>query len=421
MALTYQQAKLVRDTVPALREHGERISSIFYKTMLRDNPELHNYFNTVNQKNGRQPRALTTVILAFASNINHISELIPKLERMCNKHCSLGIKPEQYEIVGRYLMQAFAEVLGAAWTPNVAAAWDKAYWVLAKMLIGREAQLYKEFGPGWTGWRKFKIDRIAPETDDIISFYLVPRDGRLPLPKFLPGQYVSVQVQVPEEGHLQSRQYSLSDAYNSGDCYRITVKRDEGAQYRNSVSTSYFHPGIVSNILINHMRVGSLLDVSHPAGEFYLDTNSSNSSVPLVLISAGVGVTPMVSIANTVLATQPARQISWVHVSRRVIPFQDHVAQLGRRYPETFRTHTFKTRPAAGTSEDHTYDCIGRMDLSKLNGEQDLFLSHSGTEYYICGPEQFMVDMGTYLRGQGVPGSRIKCELFSTGDLAFIK
>jgi nitric oxide dioxygenase len=128
MALSYQQSKLVKDTIPALREHGEKITTIFYRNMLRDHPELNSLFNSVNLKTGRQPRALTSVILSFASNITNISELIPKFERMCNKHCSLGIQPEHYEIVGKYLLRAFGEVLGPAMTPAVFAAWEKAYW-----------------------------------------------------------------------------------------------------------------------------------------------------------------------------------------------------------------------------------------------------------------------------------------------------
>ncbi|CRK37844.1 hypothetical protein BN1708_020384, partial [Verticillium longisporum] len=91
MALTYKQSVLVRGSTPALREHGETITSLFYANMLRAHPELHDMFNTANQANGRQPRALTSVILAFAANLNHTAELIPRLERMCNKHCSLNI------------------------------------------------------------------------------------------------------------------------------------------------------------------------------------------------------------------------------------------------------------------------------------------------------------------------------------------
>ncbi|KAK3336702.1 globin-like protein [Cercophora scortea] len=414
MSITYAQTKLVKDTVPALREHGERISSIFYKTMLAEHPELEDYFNSVNQKNGRQPRALTAVILNFAANINHLSELIPKLERMCNKHCSLGIKPEHYEIVGKYLLQAFAEVLGPVMTPQVMDAWTKAYWMLAKMLIGREAQLYKDFD-SWTFWRKFKVDRVVPESDNIYSFYLVPQDGKR-LPKYLPGQYVSVQIQVPG-AHLQSRQYSLSDAW-TGDHYRISVKRDEGSKYANSVSKSYFNPGVMSNILIGQMTVGTVINVSHPAGEFFLDSNNT-SNVPLVLISAGVGVTPMVAIANSVLETQPGRQISWIHGSRRVVPFEEHIAKLRSRN-RNFRTSVFKTAITGSDTLGVTYNFGCRMDLSMVD-QEDLFLQHGGTEYYICGPEQFMLDQTEYLRSKGVSQTRMKYEVFSTGDLAFKK
>ena len=411
MALTYQQSKLVRDTIPALREHGEKITTMFYRNMLRDHPELNNYFNSVNQKNGRQPRALTTVILNFASNINHISELIPKFERMCNKHCSLGIQPEHYEIVGKYLIMAFTEVLGPAMTSQVRQAWEKAYWLLAKMLIGREQQMYRDF-ESWNSWRKFKIDRVVRETEDIFSFYLVPQDGKK-LPKFFPGQYVSVRVSGPQ-GYLQARQYSLSDSWKE-DYYRITVKRDEGARYSNSVSQSYFHPGVVSNMLIDSMPAGSIVDVSHPAGEFFLDTNNL-SNVPLVLISAGVGVTPMVSIVNTVQQLQPNRQVSWIHGSRRSIPFEEHVAHIRRANPN-FQTNIFKTHLASSDVVGVNYNYDFRMDLAKVN-PKDLHLNHSGTEYYICGPEQFMLEMSDYLKSRGVHIQRVRFELFSTGDLA---
>lgn len=413
MALTYQQSKLVRDTIPALREHGEQITTTFYRNMLRDHPELNNYFNSVNQKNGRQPRALTSVILNFASNINHISELIPKFERMCNKHCSLGIQPEHYGIVGKYLLRAFGEVLGPAMTPAVFAAWEKAYWVLAKMLIGREAQLYKDFEK-WPSWRKFKVDRVVSEADDVYSFYLVPQDGKK-LPKFFPGQYVSARIQGPE-GYMQARQYSLSEAWRE-DYYRISVKRDEGTRYANAVSDSYFHPGLVSNMLIDHMTVGSVVELSHPAGEFFLDVDNA-STMPLVLISAGVGITPMVSIANTVTRTQPGRPISWIHGSRRSVPFEAHIAELRRRHPDTFRTNIFKTHLASGDVVGITCDYDFRMDLAKVSPD-DLHLANNGTEYYICGPEQFMLEMSDYLKSQGVGAARVKFELFSTGDLAF--
>ncbi|KAK4136623.1 globin-like protein [Trichocladium antarcticum] len=412
MALTYQQSKLVKDTLPALREHGEEITTIFYKNMLHDHPELNNMFNSVNQKNGRQPRALTSVILNFAANISHISELIPKFERMCQKHCSLGIQPEHYGIVGKYLLRAFSEVLGPAMTPTVFSAWEKAYWLLARMLIGREAQLYKDFQK-WSSWRKFKIDRVVPESDDIYSFYLKPVDGKK-LPNYFPGQYTSLRIHSPE-GYMQARQYSLSDSYTE-DHYRISVKRDEGAQFANAVSKCHFHPGLVSNMLIDHLGVGSVVELSHPAGDFFLDTNNTGT-MPLVLISAGVGVAPMVAIANTVTKLQPNRQISWIHGSRTQVPFEAHIAQL-RRNHANFHTNVFKTHLAESDVVGVSYDYDFRMDLAKIEPAQ-LYLHNSGTEYYICGPEQFMMEMSDYLKARGVPVSRVKFELFSTGDLAF--
>jgi nitric oxide dioxygenase len=414
MALTYQQSKLVKDTIPALREKGEQITTTFYKTMLQNHPELNNYFNSVNQKNGRQPRALTSVILNFASNINHTSELIPKLERMCNKHCSLGIQPEHYGIVGKYLLAAFGEVLGPAMTPAVFAAWERAYWLLAKMLMGREAQLYKDFAR-WPSWRAFQVDRVVPEADDIYSFYLVPRDGGK-LPRFLPGQYVSLRICGPE-GHMQARQYSLSEAWRE-DYYRISVKRDEGARYANSVSRSYFHPGLVSNALIDRTAPGSVVELSHPAGDFFFDVANNTSNMPLVLISAGVGATPMVAIANTVTATQPGRAVSWIHGSRQSVPFESHVARLRRDHDPAFRATVFKTRPASGDAAGTNYDFVGRIDLAKVDQDRDLHLRSSGAEYYVCGPEPFMLDVADYLRARGVGPERLKFELFSTGDLA---
>lgn len=420
--LSYHQMRLVKATIPALREQGETITSIFYRNMLRDHPELNNMFNTVNQANHRQPRALTSIILAFASAINYdISELIPKLERMCNKHCSLGIKPDHYDIVATYLIAAFGQVLGPAMTSETEIAWSKAYWILARMLIGREKQLYTAFG-SWTGWRPFRIDKKESETEEIVSFYLVPHgDQKGPLPGFLPGQYISVQVNLPSVGYLQSRQFSLSDAPHE-DYYRITVKKELGHPKRPDTAgdggdggVEYSPAGKMTNFLIDRLQPGDLVDVTHPAGEFFLDTNNWSRSVPVVLISAGVGVAPMVSMLNTMLDLQPTRDVSWVHGARRMVPFRQHLREAQRRMPN-LRTNIFKTHLADGDLAGVTYDFDARVDLAKV-AREDLFLQHRGTEYYICGPEQFMVEMAEYLKMQGVELHRLKFELFSTGDM----
>lgn len=412
--LNYEQSKLVRASCPVLRAHGEHITSLFYAELLEAHPDLHNLFNSANQANGRQPRALLSVILAYAASPSHTSDLIPRLERVCNKHCSLGITADQYDLVGKYLLNAFAEVLGNEWTPALSAAWHKAYALLARMLIGRETQLYREFGD-WKGWRFFRIEKKIAEADDFYSFYLRPSDGR-PLPDFIPGQYVSVRIDVPSIGYLQSRQYSLSDAPKP-KYYRISVKRDRGIQAGKNSETYQLTPGLVSNQLIDKFKVGDLVSVSHPAGGFHLDTDTSGSG-PLIFISAGSGATPLVSILNTVVERQESRAISWIHCSARKAPFEEHVREIaaGRK---SFAMRFFHSQLAdveykRGTARGESL----RMDLERVEREH-LHLDHGAAEYYICGPEAFTQDMSHFLSMQGVDKGRIKHEWFTTGDLEF--
>ncbi|KAI1409835.1 globin-like protein [Hypoxylon sp. FL1857] len=431
MALTYQETKLVKETLPALRQHGEHISTVFYKTMLRDHPELQNYFNTVNMHTGKQPRALTRLILAFASNIVNISELTPKLERVAQKHASLNIQPEQYEIVGKYLLRAFSAVLGPSMTPDVKMAWTKAYWVMAKMLTGREAHIYREF-ESWKGWRKFMIYNKKNETveGNIVSFILKPVDGK-PLPTFMPGQYITVRITVPGMKYAQLRQYSLSDA-PSYDHYRITVKRDQGSNWdyvgnredtvtmssaASSASDSSLgsvqpcRAGVVSNSLIDDFHEGDTIELTHPSGSFYLNPKMDNS-MPLVLISAGVCVAPLLSMLNTVVEKRINRPVSWIQASRHDAPFQAHIENLARKHPN-MRTKFFKSR--LSDSDVLSYTSSFDNDFLSLTAE-DLYLSNGSAEYYICGPEKFMMQASNHLARHGVKPERVQFEIFSVGS-----
>ncbi|KAJ6438147.1 flavohemoglobin [Purpureocillium lavendulum] len=416
MALTYKESQKIRATIPALTEHGEVVISVFYRNLLRDHPELKNFFNTANQVNGFQPRALASIIIQFAKNINHIYELVPRMERICQKHCSLGVQPEHYTILGKKLIEAFSEVLGPVMTPDVRLAWTKAYSILANMFIGREKQLYGSWGR-WTGWRQFRVEKRVPESPDICSFILKPADGQR-LPDFMPGQYISVRVNVPGKEYKQIRQYSLSDAPRA-DHYRITIKRDDGSKYRpakSDIRCPYSPaPGVVSNQLLDSLFAGDVIEVSHPTGQFYLDTNNL-SSEPVVLISAGIGATPVVSILNFIAEQQPARPIFWIHGARTVAPFQAHITRLAQEKPN-LRTKVFKTHLADADLAGVTYDYDYRLDLATLSAE-DLCLSRDCAEYYVCGPEQFMLETADYLESQNVDPVRIKFELFATGERA---
>lgn len=175
--LRQEQIALIKATVPVLVEHGNAITTVFYKNMLAAHPDLNDVFNVPNQLNGHQPRALAGALYAYAANIDNLGALGPAVELICNKHASLYIKPKDYKTVGKYLLEAMAEVLGEALTPDIHDAWAAAYWQLADLMIGRESQIYQK-SQGWTDWRDFQISEKVHESDEISSFYLAPVDGK---------------------------------------------------------------------------------------------------------------------------------------------------------------------------------------------------------------------------------------------------
>ncbi|KAI9642660.1 Nitric oxide oxidoreductase [Ciborinia camelliae] len=412
MSLTPQQIKIIKATVAVVQEHGITITTIFYKNILTANPALNNIFNQTNQKNGNQPRALACALAAYASNIDNLVMLSDAVERICQKHASLFIRPEHYPIVGKYLLEAMGEVLGSALTPEILDAWTAAYEQLAKIMIDREAQLYDESSE-WKEWRDFKIVKKVKESGIITSFYLEPVDGK-PLPLFKPGQYLSVQIQIPHFGYLQSRQYSLSDRPNE-KYYRISVKREDALELPGLDTP--IEAGLISNTLHDKKNVDDIVQVSPPKGEFFLDLEK-NANSPVILISAGVGVTPMVSILNTLVQRGSSRPISYIHAARskEVHAFHEHVRDIDIAN-ENIKSWVFIKNLLA--NDDCGYPVqdlvVGRMDLSKVKNEA-LHLGDSSTMYFICGPGGFMEDISRSLQEYGVSKARIKMEVFGTGD-----
>ena len=409
--LTPSQVTIIKSTVPVLKERGTAITSHFYRTLLSEKPELNNIFNQANQHNGHQAGALASALYAYAANIDDLGVLSPAVEKICNKHASLYIQPEHYKIIGEYLLRAMGDVLGAALTPEMLEAWGAAYWQLANVLIGKEEELYQK-SDGWRDWRDFRIAEKVPESSEITSFYLEPVDGE-PLPQFLPGQYISIMTDVPKLRHLQPRQYSLSDAPDP-TYYRISVKKEAGLDPKNPDNVA--HPGHISNILHDEKGVGEVLQVSHPHGEFSLDPTNVLDK-PVVLLSAGVGVTPMVSITNTLIRQNSKQPISFVHGSKASATraFHPHLQDLAARHSNlqyaTFVKNINEVRN--GGSIDCTFH--GRVNLDKLDRERHLVLNDGSTEYFVCGPQSFMEDVAKGLQDFGVPQGRIHLEVFGTG------
>ncbi|KAI9375549.1 globin-like protein [Aspergillus egyptiacus] len=414
MALSPDQIPLIKATVPVLQEHGLTITKVFYDNLLTAHPELKTVFNVSNKVHGHQPLALAGALFAYASHIDNLGVLSPAVERICHKHASLAIQPEGYQIVGKFLLEAMGQVLGDALTPPLLDAWATAYWQLANLMINKEAELYKAAN-GWTDFRDFRIARKEPESDVITSFYLEPVDGQ-PLPSFLPGQYVSIQVPVPQLDHAQCRQYSLSDQPQPS-YYRISVRKDPGLNAADPSAPA--HPGYVSNLLHDQLSVGDLVKLSHPYGDFHL-TNPT-AAHPLVLISAGVGLTPLTSMVNALTAaasdtnTRPIHFIHGAHSSSSRA-FQAHLQSLTTSVPN-LRTTYFLTVPGGSDQEGVNYNHAGRVNLAKLDGTKDLFLDNAETEYYVCGPTAFMVDIQKALVARGVDAARVHMELFGTGGV----
>lgn len=389
----------VKATAPVLAEHGVDIIHHFYKRLFNAHPELKNMFNVSHQERGEQQQALARAVYAYAANIEDPQSLSAVLEGIAHKHVSLGVRAEQYPIVGEHLLASIKEVLGDAATDDIISAWAQAYGNLADILAGMESKLTEETAAapgGWNGWREFIIRSKQPESDVITSFVLEPKDGK-PVMNFEPGQYISVAVQVPELGVQQIRQYSLSDAPN-GRTYRISVKREGG-------NKDWTRPGYVSTLLHDHLKEGDVIKIAAPYGNFYIDVNAKT---PVVLISGGVGLTPMVSMLNRVLQS-PERKVVFVHGARNstVHAMKDHLRQIEQRQPN-FKPYIFYNEPLPNDQLGKDYDFAGLVDIDKIKDAAML----PDADYYICGPIPFMRMQHDALTAKGIPETRIHYEVF---------
>ncbi|CAC9975575.1 NO-inducible flavohemoprotein [Flavobacterium panici] len=370
-----QQKELIKATIPILRASGEDLTNYFYARMFKHHPELRNMFNMGNQANGRQKSALANAVLAYAENIEDPSVLIGVLKGIGTKHRSLNIQPEQYKIVGTHLIDSIGEVFGEAATLPILEAWTVAFYELADIMINLEKGLYEEnvAKPGsWNGWRKFVIKKIVEESAEIKSFYLYPEDGKQ-IADFHPGQFISVQVFVTELNLLQPRQYSLSSTFNP-EYYRISVKKESGIAPNPN--------GWVSNTMHSKSE-GDVISISSPAGLFHLEKDSEN---PLVLISGGVGLTPMLSMLETNLNSIQNKKTIWIHGCRNesVHAFKDQISALKE---EANHLETFTFYDAVTPENVISNEVIqGRVDLHKC--KDSILLEEA--RYYICGPEMFI-------------------------------
>lgn len=391
--------QIVKATAPAVAAQAEAITRRFYSLMFTGDPQVQAFFNQSHQHSGGQQRALAGAICAYAANIDNLGVLGPAVELIAQKHCSLGIMPEHYPIVGKHLLVAVKDVLGEVITDEITAAWAEAYGFLADVLIKREAEIYAEQAAtpgGWSGYRPFVVDRKEKESDLITSFYLRPQDGG-PIAPFKPGQYTTVKIDHPTTP-TSPRNYSLSDRPGVGH-YRISVKR-EPSPHAGAPA------GLISNYLHDHVNVGDVLQLRAPSGEFTLDVQKALGR-PVVLISGGVGITPVLSMLKTLASHDHAAPVHFVHCAQnsRIHAFRKevHEAAHGR---QNILVHFRYSDPL------HDDLCEGRCDATGVLTTDFLAQLPREADYYFCGPKPFMGAIYHGLKQQGVDDARLHFEFF---------
>jgi MOSC domain-containing protein YiiM/ferredoxin-NADP reductase len=242
------------------------------------------------------------------------------------------------------------------------------------------------------GFRPLRVARIGLECADVISLVLQATDAR-PLTLALPGQFVVLRMHPQPDGPALLRSYSLSGPPSETE-YRISVKLEPN--------------GAAGAFLSTQVRAGDVLDVSEPRGSFTLRAGAG----PVVLLSAGIGATPVLAMLHALAADASPREVWWLHGARngKSLSFGKEVRQLLGTFAHA-RGHVWFSQPAAEDRQGQDYDAQGHVGLQSL---QELGAPRDA-DFYLCGPPAFLADLTGSLVAWGVPSERIHSELFSGG------
>lgn len=383
--LSSTSRSVIEATLPLVGSNIDTISQVFYKRLFQAVPSLTDVFNRTNQANGAQQRALAGSVASFASLL--VSEQTPDIDaimaRIAAKHVSLGVRTGHYEIVRTHLFAAIAAVLGEAITPQVALAWHEVYTLMANSLVEQENALYARHGvePGEI-WRPVVVTDHVYDGAHAATLCLRSPDGA-PLPSFLPGEYISVRLPLPD-GTQQIRQYTVFPGRNRGE-WAITVKR--------------VADGLVSPILCDRMRPGDRLLVSAPVGSVVIEDRND----PLFLVSAGVGVTMTVAALYDLVQRGSTRSVDVLHIDR--VPYEHahrtEMSALVARLPDA--------RIRVRYTEYEELRSGGRTPLSGMPIPPN-------AQTYVCGPIPFMRLIRSDLIRAGLAPESIHFEAFAPGS-----
>jgi ferredoxin-NADP reductase len=281
--------------------------------------------------------------------------------------------------------------------PALSKGWQSSFQAILaqatspKPIEGNPGLAYEEQAPAWPGFRQMRVANINKESDSVTSFVLEPIDGQ-PLSVFQAGQFVVLRLLVGPGKPPVLRSYSLSDL-PAADHFRISVKNELN--------------GIGSSFLCSRAREGDLLDVSAPRGSFTLRPSQG----PVVLLSAGVGATPVMSMLHSLAAESSKREIWWIYGARNRVdhPFAEESRSLLKQFSRG-RRYIVYSRPAAIDQVGADFDAPGHIDAALL---ERIGVSQ-GSDFYLCGPPSFLQNMRDGLRNWGVLTENVHTEIFGS-------
>jgi ferredoxin-NADP reductase/MOSC domain-containing protein YiiM len=285
--------------------------------------------------------------------------------------------------------------------PSIPPGWRRAFGELLAA-AGEKGKKRRTPERAWQGFRTFVVDRKVPESQIITSFYLVPEDGK-PLPIYMPGQFLTFRLSIPGHSKPVIRTYTLSECPCHAEYYRVTIKREPPPEDPAIISGSnYFH---------NLVEPGIRLQVAAPRGDFFLDPQKET---PVVLLSGGVGLTPMISMLNAIVDSGKKRPTWFVHGTSNGIHHAmcKHMRRVAEEN-DNIAVHIRYSQPRPEDVKGRDYDSTGHVNLDLLKR----LLPNKNMDFYLCGPPPFMNSLMKDLWKWGVPQSRIRFELFGPAAL----
>ncbi len=254
----------------------------------------------------------------------------------------------------------------------------------------------------WKDWRNFVVVRKVKESEEITSFYLQPEE-RGDIPNFQPGQFLTIKLDIPGQARPVIRTYSLSDYAEPHAYYRLSIKREPMPLGLDVM------PGLASNFMHDQIHEGAVIPAKPPSGKFVLDVQKS---LPAVLISNGVGITPMISMAKAVTRLNPDRPLWFIHGARdgSFHAFREEVSAIAAQNPN-LTIHYAYSRPRAEDAGHH--HSVGYVDTALIQS-----LVTQDAEYFLCGSPPFLETIRAGLKHAGVPESRVFFEMFTKASKA---